>query len=79
MDECEKLELTLSILLLISEVLPFVFGKDSCNGILNTIFCMLKKNDECRQIPDHISVATIAEIPDVYPTAPPFEEEENNV
>ena len=48
MNECETLELVLAICLVISEALPFLSKNDSCNGIINTIFCLIKKN-ECKK------------------------------
>ena len=59
MVECENIELTLAILLIISEMLPFIKNNDSCNGILNTLFCMLKISEECSNIDDASSVDTI--------------------
>ena len=52
MEDCEKLELVLAILLGISELLPFIKNKESCNGIINTIFCMVKKGEQCKDIED---------------------------
>ncbi len=67
--ECENVELLLSILLIISEILPFIKNKDSCNGVINTLFCLLKKNDDC--ISDTSSIASNETIDLAIPVAPP--------
>ena len=50
MNTCENLELLLALLLAISEALPFIKDKQSCNGIINTVWCMLKKG-KCKEVP----------------------------
>ena len=59
MDSCEQLELVLAICLVISEVLPFMSQKESCNGIINTIFCILKKN-KCEKADIEQAIAVVA-------------------
>tara|TARA_R110002110_G_scaffold247228_1_gene463538 strand:- start:4884 stop:5063 length:180 start_codon:yes stop_codon:yes gene_type:complete len=53
--ECDKyyLDIVLGGMLLISEVLPFIKNKESCNGIVNTILCaFLKCRDDIEEEED---------------------------
>ena len=63
MNECEQLELVLAICLIISEALPFLSKSDSCNGIINTLFCLIKKKD-CKK-PDIEEGAVAVYPPDI--------------
>tara|TARA_R110002074_G_scaffold96823_1_gene210290 strand:+ start:833 stop:1012 length:180 start_codon:yes stop_codon:yes gene_type:complete len=44
MTECDYFQqLVLGVLFIISELLPFINNKESCNGIANTLVCALMK------------------------------------